>query len=234
VVVAGLKSRVLDIPERYRTGLVAIAHLEPSSFDELSSALRRAPQCSTAKELSAWVTPEVKSISASDIPKVIDTLTSLYRVRVRAEIPADILARDVVHTMRESGAPELLVTDERRPLAQEQLAKLLSHSSLNILETKVQELKHEYEHTFCDSRIFTDLRPVFGGDVGDAPSTMLLVHILKLGYHDEHESRHRELHIALTSEHLQVLKDVIARAETKEKTLRTQLQSADIKPIEIA
>ena len=229
-----LKSRVLDIPERYRSGLVVIANLAPSAFDELSSALQRAPECSTSKELSAWVTPEVKSISPVELPKVIDTLTSLYRVRVRAEISADILARDVVHTMRDSGAPELVIADDKRSLAQGQLAKLLAHSSLNVLETKVQELKHEYEHTFCDSRIFTDLRPIFGGDVGDAPSTMLLVHILKLGYHDEHESRHRELHIALTSEQLKTLKDVIERAETKEKTLRSHFQSTSIKPIEVA
>jgi hypothetical protein len=229
--VAGLKSRILDIPEPYRPGLVIIANLSPPQFEELVSALQRAPECSTAKDLSAWLTPEVKSISSSDVPKVIEALTSLYRVKVRTEIPAEIVARDVVYTMRESGIPELVAANDT---AQQQLAKLLSQASLNVLETKAKELRSEYEHTLCDSRIFTDIRPVFGGNVGDAPSTMLIVHTLRLGYHDEHESRHRELHIALNSEDLKALRAVIERAEVKEKTLRSQLQSAGIKPIEIA
>lgn len=61
---------------------------------------------------------------------------------------------------------------------------------------------------------------------------MLIVHMLKLGYHDSNESRHKEFHLALDSKDLAELKEIIIRAETKAKTLKSQLESAGVKPIE--
>jgi hypothetical protein len=149
------------------------------------------------------------------------------------EVSAERLAGDVVTTMRESGQPELRIDDDKTGMVTERLAKLLAIESLNVVETKAQELKAEFEHTFCDSRIFTDLRPVFGGDVAKPPSVMLIVHSLKFGYHDSGENRHREFHVALDSSDLAALKDVIARAEKKAATLKSQLEGAGVKPLEI-
>jgi hypothetical protein len=227
------RSQVLDIPEPYRPGLAALANLPNASFDELLSALQRAPQAANRKELGAWITPEVKSVTAVDVPKIINSITSLYRVRLRMEISSEKLARDVVDAMQKLDIPELRIDDGNRQVITDRVAKLIALDALNVTETKAQELKAEYEHSFCDCRMFTDLRPVFGGNVADPPSAMLIVYTLRLGYHDSQESRHRELHVALDSSDLAALKDAIARAEKKAATLKSQLEGAKIKPLEI-
>jgi hypothetical protein len=227
------RSQVLDIPEAYRPGLAALASLPANSFDELFAALQRAPQAANRKELGAWITPEVKSVTATDVPKIVNSITSLYRVRLRMEISADKLARDVVDAMQKLDIPELRIDEGNRQVITDRVAKLVALESLNVTETKAQELKAEYEHSFCDSRIFTDLRPVFSGNVADSPNAMLIVYTLRLGYHDSQESRHREFHVALDSSDLAALKDAIVRAETKAATLKSQLAGASIKPLEI-
>jgi len=227
-----IQSKIVDIPVQYRSGLITLKTLPSESFDELVSALKRAPLVANRKELGAWVAPEVKSIPASDVSAIVNTLTSLYRIRVRREMASDRLIGDVVEAMRK--LPELRLSDDSERIVTERLVKLLNLDAFGVVETKALELKSEFEHAFCDCRIFTDLRPVFGGNVADSPKAMLIVHTLKLGYHDAHENTHREFHIALDGSDLITLRGLIERAETKAKTLRTQLESAGITPMELA
>jgi hypothetical protein len=222
---------VFNVPERYRAGFSTVIKLSDASFDELASALQRAPSFANAKELAAWVSPEAKSVSASDISRVIEAFTSLYRVRLRLETSPERIVRDVIGSIREEDDPDLQITDENRSSVTDRLAKLLAMESLNVIETKAQELKSEYQHEFCDVRIFTDLRPVFRSNVADAPDTMLLVHMLKLGYHDSHEGRHREFYVSLDANDLGSLKAAIERAETKSKSIKASLASAGMKTI---
>lgn len=223
----------LVIPARYRPGLVALLSVSSTTFDELYAALNRAPECTGHKELATWVSPEVKSVSSADVTKIIDTLTSLYRVRIRTERPIEVLARDIVSAMRETTPAVPQISEADAASFVERLSKLLSLKSLNVVETKALELKGEYDRTFCEANIFTDLRPVFRDRPEEAPAGMLLVYTLKLGYHDSHENRHREFHLSLDSSDLTALKKAIERAESKAKTLKNQLESAKIKAIEL-
>jgi hypothetical protein len=225
---------VLNIPERYRPGFSAVVRLSDAAFGELASALQRAPAFANAKELATWVGPEAGSIPGADVSRIMEALTSLYRVRLRLEVSPERLARDVVASIREEDDPDLLVTQENRTGVAERLARLLALESLNVIETKAQELKTEYEHEFCDARIFTDLRPVFGSNVADAPDTMLLVHMLKVGYHDAHEGRHREFYVSLDARDLASLKSVIERAEIKARSIKSRLEAAGLKSIDLA
>ncbi len=218
-----------NIPDRFRSGLFLIAGVSDDAFDELASALDRSPEFTNAKELAAWVAPEAKSIPAPDVPQVMEALTSLYRVRTSLGESAERVAKDVVSAMQAEDASGR-VTDSRSTVAR--LSRLLDSKALNVLDTKVKELKTEYEHSLCDLRIFTDARPVFGNNVADAPSTMLLVHTLRLGYHDAHETRHREIYISLDAQDLISLRELIERAETKAKTLKSRFESAGIKLVD--
>jgi hypothetical protein len=202
-----------------------------SSFEELLAALQRAPKTATEKELDAWIAPEVKSIPAADLSELIASLASLRRVLVRTrEVSLEILSEDVVAAMESAG---IAIPPDLFPAAAERLASLLKLESLSVLETKGQELKAEYEHSFCDCRIFTDLRPVFGVNVKDAPDAMLIVHSLKMGYHDSDENKHRDFHVALDDSDLRSLREAIERAEAKAESLKSGLSTAGIRILQI-
>jgi hypothetical protein len=88
------------------------------------------------------------------------------------------------------------------------------------MATKAYDLQTEGERTFCDARILTDLRPVFGKDIASGPAGMVIIHRLKLGYHNS-EGEHRTFYIALDAEDLVTLKKAIDRAELKARSLKS-------------
>lgn len=222
---------MLDIPKRYRPGLAVVTAITTSSFQELLAALQRAPQTGTEKELRTWIAPEVKSIPESDLSELISSLTSLRRVLLRTrEISPEMLAQDVAEAMESS---DITVPPDLYPPAVERLKSLLTVESLSVLEIKGQELRSEYEHSFCDCRIFTDLRPVFGGNVADTPDAMLIVYSLRLGYHDSDENKHKDFHLALDDSDLRSLRAALDRAEAKAGSLKSGLKAAGIKVLQI-
>jgi hypothetical protein len=106
--------------------------------------------------------------------------------------------------------------------------------SLNVVAVKAKELQMEAERTFCDARVITDLRPVFGGNVAESPTSMVIVHTLKVGYHGTNSARHRELFMSLDADDIAKLKKVLDRAEEKTKTLKSKLDAAGIRSLDLS
>jgi hypothetical protein len=63
---------------------------------------------------------------------------------------------------------------------------------------------------------------------------MIIVHTLRLGYHDYGSQQHRELYIALDMDDIATLKEIAARAQEKTKTLKGQLDVAGIRSIDLS
>lgn len=220
----------LKIPDRHRVGMQVFLALNDSSYTDLLGALKRAPSMSSSKELVAWVAPEVKTLQADEVKNLVNMLTSLYRVRVRSNVSVQQLAEDICDPLRGDGG---LPADQEAKF-RDRLATVLSVEALSVVATKAQELRTEFERTFCDARLITDLRPVFGGNVEDAPNAMIIVHTLKLGYHDTNSSEHKEMFVAMDNEDMAKLADQLVRAAKKEKTLKTRLEAAGIKFVDLS
>jgi hypothetical protein len=223
----------LKIPDRYKPGMSLLASLSDESFLEVFNALQHAPPASRDhRELSACIAPEIKTRGTKELTQLLDTLTSLYRLRGRMNLAPEKLAEDVYAAS--STDENTKVQGDRASLFKERLAKFVSLESLNVVFAKAKELQLEAERILCDARILTDLRPVFGSNVGDYPSAMIIVHTLKLGYHDSDAVKHKEMFIALDSEDIVKLKDVLIRAEEKTKTLKSKLDAAGIRSVDLS
>jgi len=220
----------LNIPDRYRDGLVVIARLDGDAFSEFYEALKQVPtETPTQEEAADVVAAQVKRVGVEDVRKIVDVLTSLYQVRSRSAVPAEKLASDIYDALQTDNKNLIPKADAHD--YKTRLANLLSLDSLNIVATRAKELQMDVERAFCDARILTDLRPVFGKEV-DTPKAMVIVHTLKLGYHDAATGKHEELFVALDREDIQKLKGILERAERKAKSLISRLQVAGIKAIE--
>jgi hypothetical protein len=152
---------------------------------------------------------------------------SLYRLRVKSGVKQEVLAADVDGAASKDSALSISAD-----VLKERLTRLLAIESLNLLDAKAKELQLEAEHTFCDARIITDLRPGFGSNVSDPPGAMIIVHTLKLGYHDSLSQAHREMYLAVDADDVAKLAEVLKRAEEKSKALQEKLGSAGIWLIE--
>jgi hypothetical protein len=86
-------------------------------------------------------------------------------------------------------------------------------------------LQRDGERLYCDAKILSDIRPVFGDKPTVRPVGAVVTHTLRIGYHLGGD--HREFHIILDVQDLEALKVAVDRAQAKDKTLRALLK--DIK-----
>jgi hypothetical protein len=204
--------------------------LSDDAFDEVYTSLLQAPRdVASQKELAAQVSALVTKTDAKEIRNIVEVLTSLRQLRSRTNASAEKVARDVYDALQaEEGSPGL---GERADQLKVRLGKSLALETLDILTSKAKELQTDAERIFCEARILTDLRPVFGQEV-DSPKAMIVVHALKLAYHDGATGRLEEIFVALDDEDVRRLKLVAERAERKSKSLLSRLEAAGIKTID--
>ena len=80
-------------------------------------------------------------------------------------------------------------------------------------------MQRDHENSFCDAKILTDLRPVFGASAEVQPEGIVVTHTLKLEYHDD-RGAHRKFYVALNQDDLETLRNVLERADKKANSLQ--------------
>jgi hypothetical protein len=232
IILKGGQLAFLRVPARYRDGIAILAALNNTSFSEVYTALKNAPtELPTYAELATKVEGEIKALNAGDVAKLIGMLTSLYRVRDRSNISPEKMADDLYDAIQKEGGS--LVPQQNAAEFKSRLAQFLNLGSLNVVATKAQELQSDVERAFCDARILTDLRPVFGNEISGGPTAMIIVHTLKLRYHEGAKGELKEMYFGIDSDDIAKLKQVLERAEIKAKSLVSRLQDAGIKSADL-
>jgi len=220
----------LRIPDRFKAGFVVLASLPTPSYEEFLAATKAAPNTfASTRELQTWIASEVKSIPQADIAKLIETMSSVLRLQSRSPetMPKLVAALDEAAHI---GIENFNVADGVDFSAR--LTALLTVESFNIVAIKAKELQLECERTFCDARILTDIRPVFGEKAGDKPAAMIVVHTLKIITHKA--AGHKEFFVALDAEDIQSLKKTLERAEEKARSLKTIIDASGLRSIDLS
>lgn len=211
----------LIIPDRHQTSLANLRDLDPNSCAQLGAALERVPLTTKATDIASVVAISAQSIP--DVKGIMDALGSLYLAKLSNEsVALEQFADDVCDAM-ETLSNESKLSPDKRPEFKKRLITLLSTNVFTTL-IKAADLATSDERTFCQARILTDLRPVFGASVDDGQQGFVLVHLLEIGYHEESRRSFKEFHVALDAEDLDTLKKVIERAEKKAQSVKTQLK----------
>jgi DNA-directed RNA polymerase subunit F len=222
----------ITIPNRYKLGLLLIAGLDDDSFREIYEALEQAPEESfSEKDLADKVAERTQRLGPDDVLKIVTTLASLYQVRRRSKVSSPTLANDLYDAIRNEYGEQ--ATEERWGKFKERIGKFLVLKSLNVLSAKAKELQSDVERYLCDARILTDLRPVFRSEV-DLPQGVIVVHTLKLAYHDAATGRHEELFVSIDNDDIEKLKEILKRAEEKTKSLTSKLQISGVRMLNLS
>jgi hypothetical protein len=220
----------LTIPEKYYSAVAKIRRLSEVDVEVLSSALQQASSTTDPRQLAAQIASKVTGINDQDLREIVRTLSALCQVRASAEVTVTQFAADLREAMRDSGNKELAVPDEEAPGFERRISKLIQADALNVA-AKAADLRVEYPKLFCDARILTDLRPVFGADPAARPIGFVFAHTLKLDFHVA-DGGHEEFYVALDSGDIAKLKDVLRRAEIKSESLRALLKEAGIRDLD--
>jgi hypothetical protein len=200
---------ILDIPERYRPGIVLIRDMPESLFAKILVEFERSPNN--------------PSVDSDEEKEVVAAVRGMYRYRLYAEVPVEVFVTDVLDALLEYKSID---TDDVPKLGQ-RLSRIFDIEDAGV-EIKGSLLRLEHEHRYCAARILTDVRPIFGLDVNAPPRAMQINHILRVTYHEDEDAT-REIYFALQPQDLSELRELIERAEAKESSLRSALAATGVK-----
>jgi hypothetical protein len=211
------------IPERYRPGIMAIRALSPEAADELVTALANAPMGpNTASIMQA--AGVARSIQRAKLSMIIEALVSLGVVLYESNLDLGTLAHDVVNAMSEMAGGDHAIQQDEALVLERRFQRLLDCRSL-MNASKAIGLRTDFPNTFCDAKILTDVRPVFGDDPKQPPSGAIITHTLKIEYHHG-GGRPQEFYVGLDAEDVDTLARAVQRARDKSSSLRDLLQRA--------
>lgn len=221
----------ITIPEPYESGLAIILALSDDSVDELVSALEDIPSKLFPYTLGQEIAPNVQSVPPDALSEVVETLQSLYLSNLHHEMPASVMADDISQAVSRQALSEQgqLLSDQDRKKLRDRLVKLLSIKSLEIVAKALGILRNN-QNVFHEARIITEIRPVFGPNVDEPPPAAVILHMLNLTCHGT--DGHKEFFVALDTDDIAVLREVIDRAEAKAESLKAMMVKAGITYLE--
>jgi hypothetical protein len=220
----GVTMPPLTVPERHRPGLAAIVKLTPDAVDGLISALTQASSSSASTEsVLAKMPSGLTDLPDSALEAIVRTILSLYTLRVRSEQPATELAEDIVDAVMDGEYPSLHITDEEGAELHDKLTNLLSIDPL-AYRLKTTDVMTQHERWLCSARILTDIRPIFGMTPDSEPVDAVIIHTLKITYHDGTGSTTKDIFFAMDDETIQDLRDILERADMKSHRLKGMMK----------
>ena len=215
-----MPSPKLNIPRDQIPVLITLGDLSESVFKDVLSAVQNAEPALTQKQYIEKIQEKVKH---SDIENIILTIFALYWLKERDSLSTQEVVDAIGASLSKSNLKD--VGAERINSITVRLRALLEADKSLSITSKAFDVMTEHPNIFCGARILSDIRPVFT-KAADSASGAVIIHNLQIGFHNLGD--HREFYVALDANDIQVLKDVILRAETKAKSLEAILNKAGV------
>lgn len=216
---------ILRIPEDELPGLLALARFDEQKFKALAAALAAAPMKLRIEEVTEAVLKLAQDLPRREVEQVVDVLSSLSVVRLMADVDVEVFVNDVIDAIE----AQVEGFAANREEFEARLTEVFSYPSV-LAPAKARSILFDHTNYLCRARIFSDIRPVFGSDVEQTPTTAMVTHTLKLSYH-RGTGQIKDCFVVLDRKDLDELSRLIERAKAKEKTLHVTLAAAGIEPL---
>lgn len=207
----------LNLTASTRSGLAIVRDVPDSAFSALLADLERSPDS----------IPTIPNLSPEDAAQFKESLDSMYAVRAYHDVPLEEFVDDISESFKFNKELEPQV----EPSFRERLSKLLNIAPLRV-SAKATLLHAEYEHAFCTARILTDIRPIYDNGVKGRPSGAIIMHTLKLSYHEGASGDLGAIYISMGSDDILELQRVLERATDKTTSLRGVLANGQLRYID--
>jgi uncharacterized protein (DUF1778 family) len=213
-----MKRSYIRVPKSHEESLAKLFSLPEDTLVALTRALDEAPPTLSIRELADHVASKTH-LDADDSYDLLRILTMLYTVRAKQSVDAATFTENLCRAARETGREELQAPKAGWERFKKGLAELFGLDHSLGVTAKALDVLTEHDRVFCDARVLTDIRPVFAADVEKDPSTFIMIHNLRIAYHQDSELK--TIYIALDSHNVRELIDVLNRAVNKEKSLKS-------------
>lgn len=209
------------IPPRRRPGIKALLELSEKALDKFEEKARILPRGLRLNEIAEHIAAE-GILEKSDADEVVQVLSDLYSIKGEGDADLDELVDGVCTALNKLDDESLKPAEGDWEIFKAHFKSLLSMDSSLGISFKASRLLTQNERTYVEANIFSDIRPAFPPDITSGFDTAVIIHNLQIEYHKG--GTHEEIQIALDSDDISNLKEVIDRAEKKEKAIRRQFK----------
>jgi len=197
-------------------------------FEQIMNVLKPMPPILYPSALVDYASKHAsENIPPVELREIIYAALSLASGRIHTELDMQTFIKDAIQALEQSSEAKGLTLDKL--VLTERLEQLLGCEVIAI-STKASALFFSYERHATGCQILTDVRPVFGDDPTSAPLAAIIVHSLKIQYHEDQDTA-REFYVSIDAGDLKALRDASDRALAKAESLQAILQTAQIKGI---
>jgi hypothetical protein len=212
---------VIALPDEALDDLKKIIELSDAAFNSLLKAINEAEPTFQLSILQMKVAETVQGVPKADIEAVLRAALNLYSMKSRIGLSPARSAEAVANSPTLSKSSDF--SQDKRTALSLRLAKLLSCDKSLGMTSKAQEVMTQHERVFCHARILSDIRPVFANGP-EAASAATIIHNLQIGF--RHDGKHEVVYVALDTDDIKKLKDIIERAEKKTAALEAVLRAS--------
>jgi hypothetical protein len=216
-------SVINQIPKPYHTGFKDLAEMEEPTFIELKDGLSLSSFTSSVKKI-AEITAMVKSLPQKTIEKIFYSVGGLVFILEKGST-VDEIVEDVCNLLEKESIVDFKNNSKENFISR--LSILLKSEKL-YYAAKASTLKEESNNVFIQSKVITDIRPIYSTNIDETPKKGIVIHNLHIHYSSEGEGGHKDIYFALDSEELKELKEVLLRAEKKEISLKDIFSKSNI------
>jgi hypothetical protein len=220
-----IKMEIPPIPERYVPGFNILINLTDEQVESFVNALSKAKPALNPAQLAEQLEGQVVGLDEEDIEEILLAVGSIYSLRDILEEAAPHAENFISDSVRETDGiiiPESW--DDGRFVSM--LKRILAFEPALGITVKAMDLLRDHERMFCSARMITDIRPIFPQDVKKGPGGSVIVHQLKISYHQDSDIK--EFFVAMDSEDIAELKRILERAAEKSQVIKKQLSFARI------
>jgi hypothetical protein len=156
---------LLSVPKRFQRGLKELLKLTDEQKASLLTAVHTLEPVADRHALLQLLTASV-SIDREALDEITSFLVSLAAFQRSHQMPVEAIAADLSLWVKSSEEFTTVEEDEKEGL-KDLLTKLLCEKGVLVLAVKAREVIGDEAITYLSSRILSDIRPVFGDEVGE-------------------------------------------------------------------
>jgi len=220
----------LTPPPEDRGAIRLIATMSEKQFATFLTEVRDSPPSSSFGPSVNRLLALMQDFKPEDIYSLLSATVSMTSVMQLRNLGPEQFVESILNGMADTEDGQL--TAQEIKVVWSRLPSLLSLKSGVGMVSKVYSVYADHDRIYRDSRILTDIRPVFTGSPDEDPSQFVLIHMLKIVF--QQDGATKESFFAMDSADIEGLGEVLDRARAKSSTLKKLLKEKNLTEFEVS
>lgn len=217
----------ITIPKSQQRAVQRLLSLSPEKMGQFIECIKTASPASSFRVLERRLQQKIDT-PITGLNPILQMVATLGGIAEDEGMSNEEIAGELIGAAQKDKIDDINPSDNDWGRLKRDLAMLFAVSAPIALTRKAAMLTSEHEHVYCpdNSRIISDIRSIFpSGEIAD-PVGAVIVHLLKLAYHQDDDTK--AFYVALDSEDVRMLRDLLDRAISKEDRIKKTMKTSGI------